>query len=168
LLLKSATAKPAGGAAALNLTVQEIGPAPVMLAGEHANPVSTAGATRATVDVCITAPAEAVITADWLDVTAVARAGTTADEAAGGTRTLNGTRRLVLLLERATAKPVAGAAPLKLTVHKIGPTPVMLAGEHANPVKVTALWAGWMASRLPAAAVAIGLPAGPLAMTPLT
>jgi hypothetical protein len=51
-----------------------------------------------------------------------------------GTVTPAGTVRFVLLLERATLKPVAGAAPLNEIVQETGPEPLTDPGEHTRLV----------------------------------
>ena len=53
-----------------------------------------------------------------------------------GTVRLAGTTTLALLLDRLTAEPPAGAAPLSVTVQETLPAPTIVAGVQDNPDKV--------------------------------
>ena len=55
-----------------------------------------------------------------------------------GTVTLAGTVALVLLLERATASPPAGATALNVTVQAEDPGAFTVVGEQIKPLTVTA------------------------------
>lgn len=61
-----------------------------------------------------------------------------ADVAPPGTVTLAGTVALALSLDKPTASPPPGAAPLKVTVHDEDPGPVTLPGLQLTPLRVTA------------------------------
>jgi hypothetical protein len=131
LLLERVTATPLEGAALFKPSVQVLLPAPVMLVGLHDKEVTWPVAFSVMLAVWLTPNAVAVMTGVWVAVTALAMAVNPALDDPAAMVTLAGTVRLVLLLERATAK-LDGAAMFKVTVQEILPAPVMLDGAQAR------------------------------------
>lgn len=125
-LLESVIVIPVLGAA-LSVTVQETLPAPATLAGLHATPVSCGSGDKLIEAVFCVLLTEAVSTAVWLELTALAWDVKVAVAEPAATVTLAGTVTLDVLLERATARLAAGAA-LNVTVQERLPEPVIIAG----------------------------------------
>jgi hypothetical protein len=125
LLLASETAV-ALVAALFNVTVQVLDALLPKVEGAHATDVSVAGATRLKVLVLVTLPALAVTIPVWLPLTSAPVAVKVLLVCPDATVTLEGTVRLVLLLESDTTNPLPEAAPLKVTEQEVLPGVLML------------------------------------------
>jgi len=127
LLVLRATPYPPVGAGPLMVTVPVDELPPVTLVGLNVSPVG-AGAFTVSVPVAEVLLAEAVVVAVTLAATAVVPIVNVAVVLPAGTVTETGTETGPLVLLRLTARPPAGAAPLRVTVPVDGVPPVTLDG----------------------------------------
>ena len=147
VLSDSVTTAPPAGAALVNVTVPVEEVPPVTLEGFKVTPESAAGSVIVSSAVLVTPPATALIVATVPVDTAVVVTVNVAVVAPALTVTLAGTVADALLLERATAVPPAGAAPVKVMVpvEELPPTTVVgfneipCSAELGDTVKVAVL-----------------------------
>jgi hypothetical protein len=127
LLSERAISAPPAGAALVSVTVPVEEPPPVTVEGFSVTPESAAGSVIVRSDVFVTPPATALIVATVAVDTAVVVTVKVAVVAPALTVTLGGRLADGLLLERATAIPPAGAAPVRVTVpvEELPPTTVV-------------------------------------------
>jgi len=116
LIVDRPTAAPPEGAALDSATVQALGLPPVTVEGEHWIDSVIDGVVTDNELVCETPPKLAVITADWLDVTAEVEAVKVVEDDPAGIVTDPGTVTDVLLSAKLTTAPPAGAAAVRFTV----------------------------------------------------
>ncbi len=124
-------------AALFNVTVQVLDALLPRVAGAQATDVSCAGATRLRVLVRFTPPALAVTTPVWLLLTCAPVAVKLLELCPAATVTLEGTVRLVLLLESDTANPLPEAVPVNATEQEVLPGVLMVELVQLRLLKAT-------------------------------
>jgi hypothetical protein len=124
-------------AALFKVTVQMLDALLPRVEGAQATDVSWAGATRLNVLVWFTPPALAVTTPVWSVLTCAPVAVKVLLVCPATTVTLEGTVRLALLLESATASPPIGAVPLNETVQELVPGVLIVALAQFKLLKET-------------------------------
>jgi hypothetical protein len=149
----------------VSVTVQVVVWPVLSVPGAQLTDDNCAGETKLTTKVRDTAPAVAVIVADWSVVTANTFTVKVVDVAPAGTVTDAGTVALALLLERLTGNPAPPAAAVRVIVHVEVPGAFTLAGAHESELNAAV---GWMIVIVPPVAeVGIEFAAAFAAMTPV-
>ena len=136
LLLVSVTTAPPVGAALLSVTIPVEAPPPPRIVGLKVNEMAEAVGIRLRTALRVFPPAEAVIVAETVVVTALVVAENVADVAPAKTVAVPGTVTAALLLVNTMATPPVGAAPLNVTVPTDVLLPTTALGFMANDVSV--------------------------------
>ncbi|MGO9256248.1 MAG: hypothetical protein ACLQU1_08105 [Bryobacteraceae bacterium] len=133
LLAVNVTTTPPAGAAADSVTVQLVLVPEDSVVGEHVT-LETVGGVGITVTTVVREPelSDAVTVTDWSVEIAAVVALNDPEVAAAATVTEEGTVRTLLLLERVTTAPPAGAAWVRVTVQALVELGPRLEGEQAS------------------------------------